>query len=81
MAGAMGDRAVVVPLENVDAAVEVIAALHDRLALDAVLAVDDQGLVVAAAASARLGLPITPSTPWPPPVTRLPCGPVWPPVP
>jgi biotin carboxylase len=55
MAGAMGDRAVVVPLENVDASVEVIAALHDRLALDAVLAVDDQGLVVAAAAAARLG--------------------------
>jgi biotin carboxylase len=55
MAGAMGDRAVVVPLENVDAAVQVIAALHDRLALDAVLAVDDQGLVVAAAAAARLG--------------------------
>jgi biotin carboxylase len=55
MAGAMGDRAVVVPLENVVAAVQVIAALHDRLALDAVLAVDDQGLVVAAAAAARLG--------------------------
>jgi biotin carboxylase len=56
MAGAMGDRAVVVPLDNVDAAVEVIVALDDRLSLDAVLAVDDQGLVVAAAASARLGL-------------------------
>ena len=55
MAGAMGDRAVVVPLENVVAAVQVIAALHDRLALDAVLAVDYQGLVVAAAAAARLG--------------------------
>ena len=56
MAGAMGDRAVVVPLDDVDAAVEIIAALHGRLSLDAVLAVDDQGLVVAAAASARLGL-------------------------
>jgi biotin carboxylase len=55
MATAMGDRAVVVPLEHIDAAVEVISALHDRLALDAVLAVDDQGLMVAAAASARLG--------------------------
>ena len=52
----MGDRAVVVPLGKVDAAVEIIAALHDRLRLDAVLAVDDQGLAVAAAASARLGL-------------------------
>jgi biotin carboxylase len=56
MAAALGDRAVVVPLGNVDAAVEVIAALHERRSLDAVLAVDDQGLAVAAAASARLGL-------------------------
>ena len=56
MADAMGDGAVVVPLGNLDAAVEIIAALHDRRSLDAVLAVDDQGLVVAAAASARLGL-------------------------
>ena len=56
MADAMGDGAVVVPLGKVDAAVEIIAALHDRRSLDAVLAVDDQGLVVAAAASARLGL-------------------------
>ena len=56
MADAMGDGAVVVPMGKVDAAVEIIAALHDRRSLDAVLAVDDQGLVVAAAASARLGL-------------------------
>ena len=56
MADAMGDRAIVVPLGNVDAAVETIAALHDRLPLDAVVAVDDQGVAVAAAASARLGL-------------------------
>jgi biotin carboxylase len=56
MSDAMGDRAVVVPLGNVGAAVEIIAALHDRRSLDAVLAVDDQGLAVAAAASARLGL-------------------------
>ena len=56
MADAMGDGAVVVAMGKVDAAVEVIAALHDRRSLDAVLAVDDQGLVVAAAASARLGL-------------------------
>lgn len=56
MADAMGDRAVVVPLANVEKAVEIIAAVHARRSLDAVLAVDDQGLVVAAAASARLGL-------------------------
>jgi len=56
LARTMGDRAVVVPLSDVDAAVEIVTALDDRLPLDAVLAVDDQGLVVAAAASARLGL-------------------------
>jgi biotin carboxylase len=56
MADAMADRALVVPLGKVDAAVEVITALHRRLPLDAVLAVDDQGVAVAAAASARLGL-------------------------
>ena len=56
LADAMGDRAVVVPLSNPDGAVKVIAALHDRLHLDAVLAVDDQSLVVAATASAHLGL-------------------------
>ena len=56
MADLMGDRAVVVPFANLDVAVEIIAAVHARRPLDAVLAVDDQGLVVAAAASARLGL-------------------------
>lgn len=56
MARTMGDRAVVVPLGNVEVAVEVIAALHHRRPIDAVVAVDDQGVAVAAAASARLGL-------------------------
>jgi biotin carboxylase len=56
LAASMGDRAVVVPLDSVDAAVEAIAALHGRLPLDAVVAVDEQGVAVAAAASARLGL-------------------------
>ncbi|MDQ2726826.1 MAG: ATP-grasp domain-containing protein [Actinomycetota bacterium] len=56
MAGAMGDRAVVVPLDNVDAAVDTIEALHRRRPLDAVMAIDDQGLEVAAAASERLGM-------------------------
>ena len=56
LAGPMGDRAVVVPLAGGDAALDAIAALHDRTPLDAVLAVDDQGVVVAAAAAERLGL-------------------------
>jgi len=56
MAGSMGDRAVVVPMGDVDVAVGIIAALHEHRPLDAVLAVDDQGLTVAAAASERLGM-------------------------
>jgi biotin carboxylase len=56
MAESMGDRAVVVPMNDVDAAVGIIAALHERRPLDAVLAVDDQGLIVAAAASEHLGM-------------------------
>jgi biotin carboxylase len=53
----MGDRAIVVPLVAGAAAVEAIVDLHRRTPLDAVLAVDDQGLIVAAAAAERLGLP------------------------
>lgn len=60
MSGAMGDRAIVVPLGNVDAAVDGIVALHRRSPLDAVLAVDDRGLAVATVASARLGRPHNP---------------------
>lgn len=52
----MGDRAVVVPLHSVDAAVAAITALHGRTPLDAVLAVDDQGVVIAATAAERLGM-------------------------
>jgi biotin carboxylase len=51
----MGDRAVVVPLANVDAAVDAIVALNVRNPIDAVLAVDDPGLMIAARASAVLG--------------------------
>ena len=61
MAGSMGDRAVVVPMGDVDVAVGIIAALHQRRPLDAVLAVDDQGLMVAAAASEHLGMPHNPT--------------------
>ncbi|MGH9097110.1 MAG: ATP-grasp domain-containing protein, partial [Acidimicrobiales bacterium] len=56
MAGSMGDRAVVVPLAHPEAAVEAIVELHRRTPLDAVVAVDDQGVVVAARAAERLGL-------------------------
>ena len=56
LADAMGDRAVVVPLADQTAAVQAIAALHGRTPLDAVLAVDDQGVVIAAMAAERLGL-------------------------
>jgi biotin carboxylase len=60
MAGSMGDRSVVVPLEDPGAAVEAVAALHVRSPLDAVVAVDDQGVLIAAKAAARLGLPHSP---------------------
>jgi biotin carboxylase len=52
----MGDRAVVVPLDDADEAVRAIVALDQRTKLDAMLAVDDQGVVVASLASAALGL-------------------------
>ncbi|MEX1009619.1 MAG: ATP-grasp domain-containing protein [Acidimicrobiia bacterium] len=57
MAGDMGDRAVVVPLSDIVAAVDAIVALHGRSPIAAVVAVDDQGVEVAAAAGERLGLP------------------------
>jgi biotin carboxylase len=56
LAGAMGDRAVVVPLDDPEAAVQAIAAVHGRTPIDAVLAVDDEGVVIAALAAERLGL-------------------------
>jgi len=56
LAADMGDRAVVVPLSELPAAVDAIAALHERSPVDAVVAVDDQGVEVAAAAGERLGL-------------------------
>lgn len=60
MAGAMGDRALVVPLDRPEAAADAIVALHRRRAIDAVVAVDDQGLLTAALASERLGLTHSP---------------------
>ena len=57
MADAIGDGTIVVPLDHVEVAVERIAELDERAPLDAVVSVDDQGLAVAAAATARLSLP------------------------
>jgi biotin carboxylase len=56
LATLMGDRAVTVPLRHPDEAAERIVALAARSPLDAVVAVDDQGVLVAALAAARLGL-------------------------
>ncbi len=56
----MSDRAVVVPLDRPGAAVEAIAALHRRAPLDAVVAVDDQGVLVAASAGELVGFPHNP---------------------
>ena len=55
-----GDRAVAVPLDDVDAAVRTIDELDRRHGVDAVVAVDDRGVVVAAEAGARLGFPHSP---------------------
>lgn len=55
-----GDRMVAVPLSDVPAALETIDALDRRRGVDAVVAVDDRGIVVAAEAGARLGFPHSP---------------------
>ena len=60
MATSMGDRALVVPLGDPEAAVAAIVGLHSRSPLDAIVAVDDQGVLVAAMASESLGLPHNP---------------------
>jgi biotin carboxylase len=55
-----GANTVLVPLHDVDAATEAVGALDRRLPLDAVVAVDDQGVVIAGEVAARLGLPHNP---------------------
>ncbi|HZQ79216.1 MAG TPA: ATP-grasp domain-containing protein [Acidimicrobiia bacterium] len=57
LADAMGDRALVIDLADPAGSAAVIADLAARRALDAVVAVDDQGVFVAALAAERLGLP------------------------
>ena len=60
LVAAMRDRAVTVPLDDAEAAAAAIEALDARHPLDAVVAVDDQGVVVAARAGERLGFPHNP---------------------
>ena len=56
----MGDRALVLDLGEPEAAAAAIVESARRHPLDAVVAVDDQGVVVAALAAAQLGLPHNP---------------------
>lgn len=56
LAGVMGHRALTVNCKNPDEAADSIARLAARKPLDAVVAVDDEGVLVAALAAQRLGL-------------------------
>jgi biotin carboxylase len=60
LASTMGDRAVMVPLDDPTAGAAVIESLDARSPIDAVVAVDDQGVLVAAEAGERLGFPHNP---------------------
>lgn len=55
-----GTRTIALPLDDVEAAASELLALDDRRGVDAVVALDDRGVEVAAAASERLGLPHNP---------------------
>ncbi len=55
-----GDHVVAIPLSDVPAALARIDSLDRRRGVDAVVAVDDRGVVVAAEAGARLGFPHSP---------------------
>ena len=60
LAEAMGDRAVVVDMADGGRGAAALVALHERTPFDAIVAVDDAGVVVAAEASAALELPHNP---------------------
>ena len=60
MAQAMEDRALVIPLGRPQVAADAIVALAGRRPLDAVVAVDEQGVMAAALAGERLGLAANP---------------------
>jgi biotin carboxylase len=61
LAGSMGDRALQLPLDQPEKAAQAIVELAGRSPLDAVVAVDDQGVLVAALAAGALGLPHNPT--------------------
>ena len=54
---ATGTRSIVVPLDDPAAAAAVIIDLDERRGIDAIVALDDRGILVAAMAAQRLGLP------------------------
>jgi biotin carboxylase len=54
------DRALTVDLHDAEGMAAAVEALDGRTPVDAIVAVDDQGVVVAAEAAARLGLPHNP---------------------
>ncbi len=56
MSEMIGDRALVIDLRRPEAAAEAIVARAQETPLDAVLGVDEQGVLVAALAASRLGL-------------------------
>lgn len=60
MAGMIGDRALMVDLARPEAAAEAIVARARNKPLDAVVGVDEQGVLAAALAAAHLGLPHNP---------------------
>jgi biotin carboxylase len=60
LADPAASRALAVPLDDTDAAVAALVSLDDRRSLDAIVAVDDQGVLAAARAAERLGLPHNP---------------------
>ncbi len=58
--GEDGVNTVLIPLDDLEAASDAVGDLDRRLPLDAVVAVDEQGVVVAGELAARLGLPHNP---------------------
>jgi len=60
LADTMGDRAVVVPLDDPVVGAAAIEALDAQRGIDAVVAVDDEGVLVAAHAGVSLGFPHNP---------------------